>query len=308
MDRQHVVIGSRRSKLALWQTHHVIDLLKQAYPGLNAEVKIISTKGDEVLDKSLPAIGGKGLFTEALEDALRKNEIDIAVHSLKDLPTEDAPELTVGAVPVRAPVEDVLVSRGGLSLDELPEGAVIGTSSRRRQAQLLAYRSDLKLIDIRGNVPTRIEKALDEHGHYDATVLARAGIERLELTAHVSEVLPLNVMLPAPGQGALGIQCRDDTESKEFLSSLFHQDTWLAVTAERQFLNTLEAGCSAPVAAYAFVDGDRVQMTGRVSMPDGQRTIEAQDSAPLEEARALGERMAKAAFEQGAADILEAVR
>lgn len=308
MDSAHIVIGSRRSKLALWQTHHVIDLLKEVYPSLTAEVKIISTKGDEVLDKSLPTIGGKGLFTEALEDALRGGEIDIAVHSLKDLPTEDAAGLTVGAVPRRAPVQDVLVSRGGHTLDDLPEGAIVGTSSRRRQAQILAYRPDLKVIDIRGNVPTRIEKALDADSPYDATVLARAGVERLELTEYISQLLSLEVMLPAPGQGALGIQCRDDDASKQQMSPLIHRETWLTVTAERRFLNKLEAGCSAPVAAYATIEGDQISMTGRVSMPNGHHTIEVQDIAPLDEAAALGVRMAETAFERGASDILEAVR
>jgi len=215
-----IIVGTRRSDLALWQTHHVIDSLKNAYDDLTAEVVVISTKGDEILDKPLPEIGGKGLFTEALEAALRAKEIDIAVHSLKDLPTQNPPGITVGAVPARADVRDVLVSRDGHTLDTLPQGATVGTSSRRRQAQLLAYRPDLRLIDIRGNVPTRIEKTLNPDGPYDATVLAKAGVDRLQLAEHISQVLPLNIMLPAPGQGALGIQCRDDEATKTFASAV----------------------------------------------------------------------------------------
>ncbi|MEM6530344.1 MAG: hydroxymethylbilane synthase [Chloroflexota bacterium] len=310
MDNQHIVVGSRRSDLALWQSNHVIDLLKQAHHGLTAEIKIISTKGDQIIDKPLPSIGGKGLFTEALEDALRDGDIDIAVHSLKDLPTEDATGLTVGAVPTRADVRDVLVSRGNHVLGTLPEGASVGTSSRRRAAQLLAHRPDLNIIDIRGNVPTRVEKALDPDGPYDAIVLAKAGLERLELAHHISEVLPLEIMLPAPGQGALGVQCRDDEQVKTFVAPIIHAETLHAVIAERRFLNRLEAGCSAPVAALATASSDAktLKMTGRVSMPDGTQLIEVVDNALVAEASEMGERMAELALERGAEGILETVK
>ncbi|MEL6272096.1 MAG: hydroxymethylbilane synthase [Chloroflexota bacterium] len=310
MVKQHIVVGSRRSDLALWQSNHVIDLLRQAHPGLTAEIKIISTKGDQIIDKPLPSIGGKGLFTEALEDALRTGDIDIAVHSLKDLPTEDAPGLTVGAVPARADVSDVLVSRGKHVLETLPKGASVGTSSRRRAAQLLAHRPDLNIIDIRGNVPTSVEKCLDPDGPYDAIVLAKAGLERLELTHHISEVLPLETMLPAPGQGALGVQCRYDADSNALLAPITHAETLHAVTAERRFLNRLEAGCSAPVAALATLsaDGGTLAMTGRVSMPDGTNLIEVKDSFPPAEAATHGARMAEQALERGAEMILEDVK
>lgn len=301
-----IIVGTRRSDLALWQTHHVIDSLKNAYDDLTAEVVVISTKGDEILDKPLPEIGGKGLFTEALEAALRAKEIDIAVHSLKDLPTQNPPGITVGAVPARADVRDVLVSRDGHTLDTLPQGATVGTSSRRRQAQLLAYRPDLRLIDIRGNVPTRIEKTLNPDGPYDATVLAKAGVDRLQLAEHISQVLPLNIMLPAPGQGALGIQCRDDETARHLLQPLTDQAALAAVTAERAFLRRLEAGCSAPVAAHATTDGEIVEMIGRVAVHDGSLMIEQRGRS--DNARLLGERLADQALAQGADTILEAAK
>ncbi len=314
MDKQHIVVGSRRSDLALWQTNHVIHLLKQAYPGLTAEIKIISTKGDEILDKSLPSIGGKGLFTEALEHALREGEIDIAVHSLKDLPTEDAPELTVGAIPTRADVRDVLVSRNGERLDALPQGATVGTSSRRRAAQLLKRRPDLNVVDIRGNVPTRIEKTLAADGIYDATILAKAGVERLSLSQHVREIFSFEVMLPAPGQGALGIQCRDDADSLALLAPIQHEDTMLTVTAERAFLNALGGGCSVPVAALAELDANTLLLRVCVASVDGKKVIRLEQSVELAAgdtrrtgADSLGRDLAKSAIERGASEILEAL-
>lgn len=310
MDKQHIVIGSRRSDLALWQTNHVIDLLKAAHPGLTAEVKIISTKGDEILDRSLPSIGGKGLFTEALEDELRSSDIDLAVHSLKDLPTEDASQLTVGAIPARAAVEDVLISRSGAQLDTLPNGATIGTSSRRRAAQLLAHRPDLNIIDIRGNVPTRINKTLDAAGAYDASLLAKAGVTRLSLSQHITQELPLEMMLPAPGQGALGIQCRDEATSLKILASLNHQETVLAVTAERAFLNALGGGCSVPVASYAKVNGNTMTIHCCVAAVDGKTLIQLSDTVTItttDEAQQLGQDLAEQALAQGASAILEAV-
>ncbi|RME63951.1 MAG: hydroxymethylbilane synthase, partial [Caldilineae bacterium] len=199
-----VRIGTRGSALARWQTDHVAALLREAWPALQVDIQVIRTRGDRVLDTPLPLVGGKGLFTAELEHALRSGAIDFAVHSLKDLPTEDAPGLTVGAIPARAPVQDVLISREGMDLDHLPPGATIGTSSRRRAAQLLHHRPDLHILDIRGNVDTRIRKTLDPNGPYDATILAQAGLERLELLEGLpAHVLPFQVMLPAPGQGAL---------------------------------------------------------------------------------------------------------
>ena len=205
-----LTFATRPSALARWQTDYVIRLLQEAHPNLRFQVQVITTKGDRILDKPLPVIGGKGLFTAELEQALHANLVDAAVHSLKDIPVEDAPGLTIGLTPARADVRDALISPAGYTLDTLPSGAVVGTSSLRRQAQLLAVRPDLVVKSIRGNVDTRIRKARE--GQYDAVVLAAAGIIRLGLEEHISQYLPLDAMLPAPAQGVLGVQCRADDE------------------------------------------------------------------------------------------------
>jgi hydroxymethylbilane synthase len=202
--------ATRPSALARWQTDYVADLLRRAHPGLDIRIEVIVTKGDRILDKPLPVIGGKGLFTAELERALHEGRVDAAVHSLKDLPVEDAPGLTIGLTPPRADVRDVLICPAGHTLETLPAGAVVGTSSPRRQAQLLAVRPDLTVKSIRGNVDTRIRKARE--GQYDAVVLAAAGVTRLGLNEHITQFLPLDVMLPAPAQGVLGVQCRADDE------------------------------------------------------------------------------------------------
>jgi hydroxymethylbilane synthase len=313
-----VRIGTRGSSLARWQADHVAGLLRAAHKGLRVEITVIETHGDRVLDKPLPLIGGKGLFTAELEAALHDGEIDFAVHSLKDLPTENPPSLIVGAVPRRANPQDVLVSRSGAALDALPMGAGVGTSSRRRAAQLLRHRPDLRVIDIRGNVDTRLRKAVDPNGPYDAVVLARAGVERLGRLDDVTQVLPFDVMLPAPGQGALGVQCRDDVLSRAVLLPITHHATRLAVTAERAFLAALGGGCAVPVAAYADVDmpGGALYLRGRVTAVAGDRQVEVADSCPVsaefDSARAaaesLGRSLAEEAITQGAAAILEAVR
>ena len=297
-------LGSRQSKLALWQTHHVRDLLQAAWPGLKVEIQIISTTGDQVLDTPLPLIGGKGVFTAELEAALREGHIDAAVHSLKDLPTETPPDLTIGATPQRVRPDDVLISRNDYQLDTLPSGATIGTSSRRRAAQLLHLRADLQMADIRGNVPTRIDKGLAEDGPYDAIILAYAGLERLGLLGATSQVLPLGQMLPAPGQGALAIQCRDDAESLALLAPLNDSSTHTAVTAERSFLSGLGGGCAMPIAAYATEGAGTIHLTGRVSSPDGQTQIDIQADGLSEEALQIGSRLAKEALAQGAAELL----
>lgn len=317
MPEQIFRIGTRGSDLARWQADHVASLLKQTYPDCAVEIVIFSTKGDEIIDKPLPSIGGKGLFTEALEDALRENAIDCAVHSLKDLPTDDAPGLITGAIPVRAMVNDVLVSRDGIGLDRLPQRATVGTSSRRRAAQLLYRRPDLRIIDIRGNVPTRINKTLDPDGPYDATVLAQAGVERLNLMPRVTEVLALAVMLPAPGQGALGIQCRADDESRRLFAPLTHVQTALAAQAERAFLKYLGGGCAVPVAAHGLCSSTgSLQLEGRVIALDGSRVIEVSGRVrvdlddyrdSLANVRELGHSLAEEAFEEGADTILDEV-
>lgn len=302
-----VRLGTRGSALARWQTDHVAGLLRAAYPTLRIEIAVLTTRGDQVLDAPLPLIGGKGLFTAELESALRDGEIDLAVHSLKDLPTDDPPGLTLGAIPPRAAVEDALVSRAGYTLDTLPPGAVVGTSSRRRAAQLLHARPDLECLDLRGNVDTRVRKALDPGMPYEAIVLARAGLERLGQESVISQVLPLDVMLPAPGQGALAIQCRDEARSLALLEPLDDRMTRAAVTAERVFLAGLGGGCAVPVAAHAQVEGQTLRLRGRVSSLEGGRQVDIEGSGAPGEAMSVGLMLAREALAQGAADILEAI-
>ncbi len=302
---QHVRLGTRSSDLALWQTHHVRQLIAAAWPAVDVAVDTFSTRGDQILDTPLPLIGGKGLFTAELESALRGGDIDAAVHSLKDLPTETPEALTVGAIPERANPADVLISRGGLTLGRLPLGATVGTSSRRRAAQLLNARPDLTIADIRGNVPTRIRKALDPDGPFDAVVLAYAGLQRLERLDVISQVLPLELMLPAPGQGALAVQCRDEAHSLELLAPLDHRPTRVAVTAERRFLAGLGGGCAVPIAAYARLEGQELRLQGRIAALDGSRQIDVSGRAPAAEAAALGDRLAGEALALGAAQLLE---
>jgi hydroxymethylbilane synthase len=299
-------LGTRRSMLALWQTRHVQQLLAAAWPRRTFAVEEFTTQGDRVLDTPLPQIGGKGLFTLELEIALRNGKIDMAVHSLKDLPTEAPPGLIVGAIPTRAHPADVLVCRGDHTLETLPRGATIGTSSRRRAAQLLAHRPDLQIADIRGNVETRIRKTKDPDGPYDATVLAHAGLQRLEKLDVASQVLPFDIMLPAPGQGALGIQCRDDEASRTLLVTINHADTHAAVSAERAFLAGLGGGCATPVAAHGEIHDGVLYIRGRVSAPDGSQQIDVAAQGAPEDAMQLGMQLARAALEQGAARILEA--
>lgn len=298
-------LGTRSSDLALWQTHHVRDLLGDAWPGVDIAVQTFSTKGDQILDTPLPLIGGKGLFTAELEAALRGRGIDAAVHSLKDLPTESPEALALGAIPERANPADVLVSRGGITLGALPLSATVGTSSRRRAAQLLSARPDLHIADIRGNVPTRIRKALDPDGPYDAVVLAYAGLQRLDRLDVISQVLPLELMLPAPGQGALAVQCRDETRSLDLLAPLDHRPTRAATTAERSFLAGLGGGCAVPIAAYARLEGEEIWLQGRVAGLDGSRQIDVNGRVPVGEAAALGNRLAREALDLGAAQLLE---
>lgn len=303
-------VGTRTSRLARWQSARVIELLQEAWPDLQCELRPFVTKGDRTLDKPLPEIGGKGLFTAELERALREGEIDVAVHSLKDLPVENAPGLTVGAVTDRANAQDGLVARNGHTLATLPAGAVVGTSSLRRQAQLLAQRPDIEVKSIRGNVGTRVRKALE--GDYDAAVLAAAGLERLAMTDVVSEWLPPAVMLPAPGQAALAVQCRADDEGVLALLAAIESDGARRTTAaERRFLQALGGGCSAPIAAYGTVKANGgLHLRGLIAAPDGRRVIRVEGESErrdLAAALALGERLAEEALAQGAAVILAAL-
>ncbi len=303
-----LIFATRPSALARWQTRWVIAALKAAHPGLVCEEKIIATQGDKILDKPLPEIGGKGLFTQELESELLSGAVHCAVHSLKDLPVENPDGLTVGCVPVRSEVRDALISKHGYSLKTLPPGALVGTSSLRRAAQILAARPDVTTASLRGNVDTRLRKALE--GQYDAIILAGAGLTRLGLGTHVTEWLPLEVMLPAPGQGALAVQCRADDESTlSLLAALEDDSTRKAVTAERQFLLGLGGGCAVPVAAYAqTADRGRqtvILLTGLVISLDGKQAVKV--SGQGTDAIQLGNELAQQSIAQGASDILKLV-
>ena len=298
-----LIFATRPSALARWQTQWVMNALQDAHPGLTCEEKVITTQGDKIIDKPLPEIGGKGLFTQELESELLSGAVHCAVHSLKDLPVENPAGLTVGCIPIRAEVRDAWISANGYTLETLPPGSVIGTSSLRRAAQILSTRPDVSNASLRGNVDTRLRKALD--GQYDAIILAGAGLTRLGLDSHVTQWLPLNVMLPAPGQGALAVQCRaDDEEILSLLSVLEDASTRAAVTAERQFLLGLGGGCAVPVAAYADVSRDTldISLTGLVASTDGKQIIKVAGSG--NEPINLGKQLAQEAIAQGANEIL----
>jgi hydroxymethylbilane synthase len=303
--KKRLVIGTRASKLAVWQTRRVVELLSDAWLGLECETRRFDTRGDRMLDKPLPEIGGKGLFTLELEEGLRSGEIDAAVHSLKDLPVEDAPGLTVGAVAERADAGDCVVAQSGWTLETLPRGAIVGTSSLRRRAQLLSVRPDLDIRSIRGNVETRIRKVIE--GRYHAAVLARAGVERLGLADHITERLGLDVMIPAPGQGALAVQCRKgDEETLRLVAAIDVPDLRAAVTAERVFLEELGGGCTVPVGAFALARETappwKMTLVAVVASPDAHGTIrlEQKGDDPVE----LGRTAANEAIARGASDIL----
>ena len=299
-----LIFATRPSALARWQTAHVIRLLQGAWPALECSEHIITTAGDRILDRPLPEIGGKGVFTSELEAALLSGEVDAAVHSLKDLPVEDTAGIIVAAIPERESAFDVLVSAKGQTFANLPEASRVGTCSLRRSSQLLARRQDLVILPLRGNVDTRLRKVLN--GEYDAIVLAYAGLARLGLQAHITETFPLDVMLPAPGQGALAVQCRaDDEETIKLLAAIHHPITAAAVDAERAFLSGLGGGCALPVGAFAQKNNGKIILTGAVISTDGKQAIRlsAVDKDPHE----LGERLAGLVLERGAADLLKIV-
>ena len=298
-----LVIGSRGSKLALTQTHWVRDRLQAHHDSLEIEVLEIRTTGDTATG-SLRSFGGAGVFTKELERALLEGQIDLAIHSLKDLPTQMHPELTLVATPEREDVRDALIGPDLSSLADLPNGARLGTGSLRRRAQLKALRPDLEILDIRGNLDTRIDKAM--RGECDAVVLAVAGLNRLGWQQRIGVHLSLDQVLPAPGQGALGLQMRADNPLKSYVGALNHAPTQAAVQAERQLLQTLRAGCHAPVGAWARLEEDQLTLDGVVGHPDGTEMLRARHSAPLTDAQPLGEAVAAALREQGADALLQA--
>jgi hydroxymethylbilane synthase len=305
-ERPTLVIGTRGSALALWQAEWVQARLHALAPTVRITLKTIKTSGDKITDVPLAAIGGKGLFVKEIEEALLREEIDLAVHSMKDVPTVLPDRLTLVAVPAREDSRDVLISRSGLTLATLPSGARIGTSSLRRQAQLLHRRADLVVEMLRGNLDTRLRKARE--GTYDAVVVAAAGLNRLGWAEHVTEYLSAEVSLPAVGQGALGIEGRrDDLFVSRLAQGLDDAPTRIAVTAERAFLERLEGGCQVPIAAHASVSGATLTLDGLVASVDGRRLLREAMEGTVAEAKAVGVAVAERLLRRGGADILREI-
>ncbi len=297
-------LGTRASALARHQAGLAVAALRGADPAVRIEVVPFTTRGDRDLERPLPEIGGKGVFTEELERALLADEITVAVHSLKDLPTAQPAPLVIGAVLERADPGDVLISRSRATLAGLPPGPGIGTSSTRRAAQIAALRPDARLLELRGNVETRVRKALDPNGPYDGVVLAAAGIARLGLDPAVSERLSPAQFLPAPGQGAIALQCRKDGPAAAVLARVNHLATWAAVTAERAFLAALEGGCAAPIGAFARVEGQSLVLAGLVASTDGRTVLRFRAAGAVESAQDLGASLAEQARNAGAEKLL----
>jgi hydroxymethylbilane synthase len=295
-------IGTRGSALALWQARSISDALR-AVAGVQSELVIVKTSGDKFQQTSFSEIGTKGVFIKELEDALLERRVDLAVHSMKDVPTEIPGGLTIAAICKRQDVRDALLSTSGASLDHLRAGAKVGTSSLRRKSQLLYARSDLQILDLRGNVDTRIEKL--KRGDYDAIVLAKAGLDRLGLSANITEVLPTDVCLPAAGQGAIGIEARaEDAETLGIIAALNDLETRSGVDAERAALADLEGGCQVSIGAWGRVENGKLVLEVAVLSPDGTQRMREKSWGAPEEAVSLGERVAAKMLAQGAAAML----
>ena len=301
---QKIRIGTRGSRLALWQADYIEHLLRQTNSDVELERIIIKTEGDRDQNSSLTQIGGQGVFTKAIEDALLENRIDLAVHSLKDLPSAMPEGLFLAAVPERGPVEDVLVTKDGLSLNELGEGASVATGSIRRCSQLLHLRPDLDIQDLRGNIETRLNKLYQQN--LDGIIMARAAIYRLELDHVKYYSFSTDEMVPGVGQGAVGVQTRaDDLETNDVVRLISHQETFDAVTAERAFLNELDSGCQFPVGAYARIEDDVLKMTGFVGSDDGETIYRESMEGSVKEAENLGRKLAQSFIKRGAQELLQ---
>ncbi len=302
-----VVIGSRGSELALWQSNFIKKELEKKNKGIAVEIKIIKTTGDKILDVALSKIGDRSLFTKELENALLKNEIDLAVHSLKDLQTQLPNGLKLAAVTNRHPVEDVLISKKkGISLESLRENAVVATGSLRRKSQLLHLRPDIHIEELRGNVPTRINKFFESG--WDAIILARAGVERLKLQKYISSIISTDEILPAVGQGALGIEINmENIFAEEILNSLHDESTYKAVLAERALLRTLEGGCQVPIGAFAEVKSNGLYLDAMVGSLDGTLAFRKKVKGSKAEPEKLGKNLAKDLLKAGAREILDEV-
>lgn len=296
-------IGTRGSKLALWQAEYTAAQLRALTESRPVELVLIETEGDRVRDRALSQIGGDGLFTKEIQNALLEDRADVAVHSLKDLPTTIVPELELAAVPERGPTGDAFVSLRHARFVDLPSAARVGTSSLRRRSQLLHQRPDLQIEVLRGNVETRLRKLAEEG--FDAIILAEAGLVRLGLTNHITELLDLRWMLPAVGQGALGLECRrDDATTRAVLQTLTHPPTHAAVLAERAFLRELGGGCLVPIGALGLVQGEELRLRGAVLPSDGTRCVSGEESGTVAEAAEVGGRLARRLLAEGAAELL----
>ena len=298
-----VRIGTRKSKLALWQANYVKEFLEK-YWGVAVELVKITTTGDKIKDVPLAKIGGKGLFVKEIEKALLEGEIDLAVHSLKDVPMEIPKGLTLGAITKRENPYDVLISRGGEKLSELPEGSKIGTSSLRRQVQIKKRRKDLKVEVLRGNVDTRMRKL--KEGLYDAIVLAYAGVKRMGFESEITEVL--YDFIPAVGQGSLAIEIRKgDGRIEELIKPLNHRESYISAVCERAFLKELEGGCQVPIGAFAAVEGEKVRLRAFISDLNAERFIEGEETGSVEEAKEVGKRLAHKLLKAGGEEILREI-
>jgi hydroxymethylbilane synthase len=306
MSSREIRIATRKSALALWQAEYVKARLEEAHPGLVVTLVPMVSRGDKLLDSPLSKIGGKGLFVKELETALLEHEADIAVHSMKDVPMDFPEGLGLFCICEREDPRDAFVSNTYSSLDDLPKGSVVGTSSLRRQAQLLSRRPDLQIRFLRGNVNTRLAKL--DAGEYDAIILAAAGLIRLGFEDRISSSISVDESLPAGGQGAVGIECRSaDTEIHALLAPLHHQDTATRVTAERALNKRLNGGCQVPIACYAVLEGEQIWLRGLVGDPSGGLLLSAEARGPQSAAQALGVQVAEDLLAQGADAILQAV-
>jgi hydroxymethylbilane synthase len=304
---KRLIIGSRSSDLALWQTSYVKSEIEKYNKDVEVQTKLVNTKGDKILDVALSKIGDKGLFTKELETELLNGNIDIAVHSLKDLETKIPEGLKLAAVTRRHEVEDVLIAKKhGITIKMLPDNATVATGSLRRGSQIKHLRPDIHVIDLRGNVPTRIQKFIDSD--WDAIILARAGVERLNLGRHISSFIDINEIVPAVGQGALGIEIkRDNTFADEILQSIHHKNTFIAVTAERALLKALEGGCQVPIGAYAEVKPNGLYLFASVGSIDGTIQYRKKIRGSKKEPENLGKRLADDLLKAGAKEILEEI-
>lgn len=301
--KSKIVLGSRGSRLALWQTRFIAGLLEKSFPSLDLEIKIIETTGDAILDTALSKIGDKGLFTRQIEEKLLNGEIDLAVHSLKDLPTQLPANLKIGAVSSRETPNDALISDKFSSIDELPQNAKVATGSLRRKSQLLAYRPDLRIFEIRGNVPTRIRKF--EESDLDAMILAFAGVHRLELDSYIKQMIPPEIMIPAVGQGVVAVEIREnDSETEEFLAPLNDKNTEKCILAERSFLRCLEGGCQVPIGGLATIENGEIFLRVFVGNIDGSVSLRQSINGKPDEAVSLGRKLAEKMIERGASEIL----